>query len=356
MKEPRKKSLILVILLVLTGLMLSSCSGGGVPLNNWPGVSVYNNAVYLSSMRLYRVNPVDGIQQWRSPEKTDSKHLVYAAPAFSDEAVYVGDYGGTISSLNPNTGSVNWSVQVSAHPLTADLLVVGDLILAPSRDGILYTLNLAGLPQWQFKTGDSIMFGPAVDETQVYLASMDKKLYALDQASGKANWEYDLKAIALDSPVISADGKLVVVSTLGNRVLALDTKTGSLVWEKTLGFAAWSKIAELDGLFCLGDDGGTVSALKIDSGDLVWSVDMGAPVVSGGAVVDNGLVFATEKGDVVKLDAQGGKVWTRLVQGKIYSDLVVTDKQILVGVMGGQNTLVSFDFNGNQIWAFQPAK
>lgn len=355
MRESKKQPLLILALLLVGSVLLTGCTGG-IVVNNWPGVNTDGTAVYLSNQMLHRLNINDGLQQWQSPAKADAKHALFAAAAYSGDAVYTADNGGRVQSINSNTGSVNWAFEASKKPFSADLILVDDLLFAASTDGTLYVLNTNGGLQWKFDSKNTLLFAPTVHEGMVYLASMDKNLYALDAKDGTKKWEFAMQAIALDSPVVSKDGSLVLISTLGNKLFALDAASGAVKWEKSLPAAAWSKPIELNEMVVLGDNAGKVTALDLTTGSDKWATDMGAPVISSGVVVGDGWVFGTEKGDLVKLDQNGGKVWTRTIAGSIYTDLVTVDEKILVGIMKGETPLAAFDANGNQLWAFTPAK
>jgi len=87
-----------------------------------------------------------------------------------------------------------------------------------------------------------------------------------------------------------------------------------------------------------------------------WKVDAGSQIAGSLAVTPVGVVAATESGDVMMLNFEGAKQWTRNISGTVYGNMAVGQNQIIVAITGGDNLLTAFDFQGNQIWNFVPPK
>jgi outer membrane protein assembly factor BamB len=356
MKEFKRKYLLLVGMIIIASLFLSGCASGGVSMNSWPGVSVHGDTIYVSNQVLYALRTTDGTLKWQYPEKASAKNLIYSPALALDDQVLVGDYGGVLRNINPNTGTQAWTFEESDSRYIASPVKAGDLLLAPSTDGNLYALNTNGAIQWTFSPGQAIWTQPVSDGTNVYLTSMDKKLYAIQLNDGAKIWEMDMGAVSMVAPVLSEDGNLVYISTLANKILAVNTVSGSKAWEYETTKAVWSQPFLQDGKLYFGDNAGFVTSLDAVNGSKVWSADMGSPVISGGAALSNGLVFATEGGDVISITPDGSKQWTRTVEGQIYSNLVVNNDQVLIALTKGSQLLICFDANGNQVWTFTPGK
>ena len=72
------------------------------------------------------------------------------------------------------------------------------------------------------------------------------------------------------------------------------------------------------------------------------------------AVLENGLVFSSETGNIILVDYNGVRQWNRTIDGKLYSGVVLSGETLLVGVTKGKIALVAFDLNGNQKWVYPP--
>ena len=80
---------------------------------------------------------------------------------------------------------------------------------------------------WMFKCKDSIEGAPAIVGNVVYVASMDKHLYALDLATGQQKWKVQLGSMKA-SPAVNKGH--VYVGDLEGKFYAVDAATGAKVW------------------------------------------------------------------------------------------------------------------------------
>lgn len=95
--------------------------------------------------------------------------------------------------------------------------------------------------KWVFTTGGDISANPAVEDGYVYFPDWAGNLYKLDAKTGVQVWKKEIKsytgqtsAFARATPAIA--GNLLIIGTqlgnptIGARVLAINKKTGDLVW------------------------------------------------------------------------------------------------------------------------------
>jgi outer membrane protein assembly factor BamB len=94
---------------------------------------------------------------------------------------------------------------------------------------------------WRFYTGDSVTATPAVWNGVVYVPSYNGNLYAICAKTGDVIWQKNLTQItnspiailSRTTPVVTKD--LLLVAIFGPAlVLAVDRKTGDLVWSTLL--------------------------------------------------------------------------------------------------------------------------
>ncbi len=91
-KESMKLTKKLIFLaIVLVGLLLTGCAAqitGGFP----SGAVANQDTLYISSGTAVLAIKPDGSLIWRYPEKEDPNKTFFAAPAFANGQVCVGDY------------------------------------------------------------------------------------------------------------------------------------------------------------------------------------------------------------------------------------------------------------------------
>ncbi len=188
------------------------------------------------------------------------------------------------------------------------------------------------VPAWSFSFGGEKQRGqeaqPIIHDGVMYVTASYSRAYAVDARTGQKLWEYNARlpdGIMPCCDVINRGmaiyGDLVYFGTLDARLVALDRKTGKVVWTKTLGDykAGYSYTAApmiVKGKIITGVSGGEfgivgkVEARDAKTGELVWS----RPVIEGHMGTLNGkestmtgTLNATWEGDQWKQG--GGATW-----------------------------------------------
>ena len=199
--------------------------------------------------------------------------------------------------------------------------------------------NVANLvPAWAMSLGGEKMRGqetqPLVKDGVMYITGSYSRMWAIDVKTGHEIWEYDHRlpeGILPCCDVINRGAALfgdkVIFGTLDAKLVALDAKSGKVVWTKEIddfkggySYTAAPLIVPSKAhgpLLLTGVSGGEfgivgrVEARKVDSGELVWS----RPTIEGHMGKLNGKdstmtgdkVNATWPGDLWKTG--GGATW-----------------------------------------------
>lgn len=161
---------------------------------------------------------------------------------------------------------------------------------------------------WLTKLGDKINGGLAVVDGVIYVDSFDKKLYAIDAASGRIRWSAQADNIVMSTPVVR-NGVVIVgsghdgflkpddaVSQIwgrpeGDDLYEFSTEDGHLLWKfHTDGQDMPSPAIVGDALiFANGDL--HAYALDLATGKKRWSVPLAGVVTMASAAFDDGKVF-----------------------------------------------------------------
>jgi alcohol dehydrogenase (cytochrome c) len=102
------------------------------------------------------------------------------------------------------------------------------------------------VPVWNFSFGGEKQRGqesqPIIKDGVMYVTASYSRVFAIDISSGEELWQYDAKlpdAILPCCDVINRGvaiyDNLVIFGTLDAKLVALDRKTGKVVWKKTVG-------------------------------------------------------------------------------------------------------------------------
>lgn len=169
---------------------------------------------------------------------------------------------------------------------------------------------------------------PLVYDGVIYVTGSYSRLYAFDSRTGEKLWQYDARlpdGIMPCCDVVNRGaaihGNKVIFATLDAHLVALDRKTGKVIWNKEMadykaGYSATAAPLIVKDLVITGNSGGefgavgAVQARNVNTGELVWE----RPVIEGHMGTLNGKpngitgkTNATWQGDMWKTG--GGATW-----------------------------------------------
>lgn len=169
-------------------------------------------------------------------------------PAFGSQSVFFADTNGSIKSINPNTGTIQWESQVNA--LSSGVAAGFGVIVVSDIEGNVITLNQDdGSVLWTLNLKGEVLAPAAIDPKFIVVKTGSGELLALDKSSGEISWSYRSKLPALtirgsSSPVIEGD---IVYATFDNgRLGVFELDSGFPVWDGAISYAKAS--SELENL------------------------------------------------------------------------------------------------------------
>jgi len=160
----------------------------------------------------------------------------------------------------------------------------------PSRQ--INTSNVGELrPAWIFQTEvvESMETSPIVVDGIMYVTTSFSHAYALNATTGQQIWHYKHKMGPIttyccgpNNRGVAVYGDMVYLGTLDAKLVALDAKTGKVVWEKQiadpeLGYSETMAPTAVNGKILIGTNGGEygirgfVKAYDAKTGELVWT-------------------------------------------------------------------------------------
>lgn len=188
------------------------------------------------------------------------------------------------------------------------------------------------VPAWSFSMGGEKQRGnesqPLIYDGVMYVTGSYSRLFAIDVKTGEELWQYDARlpeGILPCCDVINRGaaiyGDNVIFGTLDARLVALNRKTGDVVWKDKVasykaGYSLTAAPLIVNGLVITGNSGGEfgivgeVQARKADTGELVWTrpvIEGHMGTVNGKESTMTGTLNATWPGDLWKNG--GGATW-----------------------------------------------
>jgi len=119
-----------------------------------------------------------------------------------------------------------WTLLEPAASVSAEPAVVGDVVYIAAANGRVAAVTLENrTPLWGLESAEFVTYGPivanlAADETGLYVASMDTKLYCLTRSNGKVKWQYFAGRPLRDPPVVTKE--MIYQFAPGTGVAAID--------------------------------------------------------------------------------------------------------------------------------------
>jgi outer membrane protein assembly factor BamB len=204
---------------------------------------------------------------------------------------------------------------------------------------------------WKFDAGDGIEAAAAIANGMVYVGSLDEKLYAINLATGKKEWEY--KAGPIGAPASVHDGK-VYIGDYDGKFHCVDAKTGNKVWIYETGgeIKSGANFAGDSILFGSGDE--HLYCVSKDGKEL-WKFQVaGGPVLGTPVVLEDRTFAAGCDSTLHVLDVSKGKELATLeLGGQIGAAAAVVGDQFYVGTM--TNQVLGIDWKKPEVkWTFQP--
>jgi PQQ-dependent dehydrogenase (methanol/ethanol family) len=156
------------------------------------------------------------------------------------------------------------------------------------------TKNVGKLhPAWIFQTEvkESLETTPIVVDGVMYVTTSFSHVYALNAKTGEQYWHYKHKMGPIttyccgpNNRGVAVSGDKVYLATLDAKLVALDAKTGSLVWETEIadpedGYSETMAPTAVNGKILIGTNGGEygirgfVRAYDAETGKQLWNFD-----------------------------------------------------------------------------------
>lgn len=313
-------------------------------------VAVVGDRVYAPSLNgyLYCVGLHSGNIEWKYRSIKGPNPKTFApgfksAPRVTSDTIYVGDEDGVLHCVDRATGELKWTFTTGGE-ISGSPAIAGDRIIFGSHDSHLYCLKLDGSLLWRFQTDDRINCSPAIHGDYTFIAGCDSLLRVIDIRTGKEVRDIPLNSYLVASPAVVGDR--LYVGTNEAEVVAVDWKTGEIVWRYTddrRHFPFHASASVTDSRVFIGGHDKQFHCVDRISGKPMWKFLTKAKISSSSAVVDGRVFFGSDDGNIYGLRASDGKeVWRFNAGKRISAGVAIGEGHLLVGENGTNGSLYCF--------------
>lgn len=262
----------------------------GGPVYSTPAVS--ENRVLFGSTDgdVYALSAKTGQTLWRFP----TARPIVASPCSTNNIVYIGATDGHFRALDVKTGGLLWDFpEVKGFVETRPLVCDGEVIFG-AWDLNLYALDArTGALRWKWK-GQSpgnlgLMYSPAAEwpiaaHGKVFVVAPDRRMTAVDLASGSQIWRTAQWQVR-ESSGMAEDLSRFYVRTMPGVIAAFSTEASEPreLWELDAHFGYdinSAMLVERDGVLFYGTKNGLLLAIDGKTGALLWEHKLGVTVLN----------------------------------------------------------------------------
>lgn len=251
-----------------------------------------DGTIYIGSDqgKLFAITP-EGNEKWNFA----TSGLIFSSPAIgSDGTIYIASDDERIYAVNPQ-GEMLWFFNTGGSILSSPIIGKDGIIYVGSNDQVFYAINPDGTVKWKFKTKGHFYSQAAIspDNTIIYIASFDNKLYALDIETAQLKWFLDMEAPLYASIVLSSEG--YVYMTREYMLYAIDSE-GNVMWEARLpGEAFATPVVGDDGTIYVpvvnSSSASSYMVILNNTGKLIWQRKFTRDLRSSPTIGKDGTVY-----------------------------------------------------------------
>jgi outer membrane protein assembly factor BamB len=263
----------------------------GGPIYSTPAVGRHRVVFASTDGSVYAVRTFSGSKVWQF--KTPKP--IVTSPVIFSNMVYIGAGDGKFRALGLTSGKLKWEFPGVGGFVQARPLYCNGKIIFGAWDGSLYALNATnGQLLWKWpdeNSGDGrVTYSPAAAwsaaaDQKLFVAAPVRLMTALDMATGHEIWRIGGWRVS-GSIGLSDDGsRFYARATAIGAILAFatDTDPPGKLWETDAHFGGdfnSSMLVEKQGVLYCGTKNGLLLAIDPRSGTLLWEHKLGVTVLN----------------------------------------------------------------------------
>ncbi len=237
---------------------------------------------------------------------------------------------------------------IVATPVTA----AGGILIVGSNDGRVSGFRKDGSRAWNTNLQKRFESAPAVQQSQVFVVTVDGTLYCINAQSGAVVWSRKAAGTMLFGSKPLVVGDRVYLAT-GQGVVQAFSTSGAELWQKRLDGGIYCSPAHHDGVVYVGTNNYRLHALKASNGAELWAYELDGRIVAMPVVADGALYVGSFAGSVYSLTAKKGALnWKFPAGDAILAPPTPYRGTVYAGTSAGTVFAIAAD-NGKERWRYR---
>ncbi len=244
--------------------------------------AIADDTIFFGSedQRVYAVNARHGKLSWMYY----TEGAIRSSGRIADGHLFIGSDDRFLHAVNINTGRAAWTFD-TGDEVRSTPFIINELVYFGTEGGELLCLNFRGQVKWRFKAKRAITSSPWVQDSVVFVNSMDGFLYAVDAKSGWMLWRFRMEKPSIVSPTVA--DTLVFTGSADGHVYAVDTRSAKEIWRfKTNHQVNSSPVVYKDAIY-IGSIDHHLYCLEYRTGRLRWKFETKGPIAGTPTIFDD---------------------------------------------------------------------
>jgi len=171
----------------------------------------------------------------------------------------------------------------------------GDLVIFGAADGRLLALDHTGKPVWEFAATGAITADPTVADGRLYFGTQDRYFYCLNAAIGKRIWSRRLQGAPLHPALIH--GRRLAVPASNSVIYFVSSRGGSILSWEAVSSRIVHVLVAAGPLILVSSGGPSLAALDFSTGKRIGEHLASGPLAAGALWVPPFVVLVIEDTD-----------------------------------------------------------
>ena len=362
-------ALVLLTAIVLAVLLAGCAQSRNAATQSWSGVAVAGDSVYVGTREghliqlsldagLARIAPY----QVPQPDQEQGFPALYGTPVIEGGRIYAGTYNGIVLSLDAASFGDARIFEIPGNDLAKGIAgsVVphnDSLVVAAAEDagaGRLYVLEASSLvekcryPARNEPPVGQLWTTPVIRDGIAYFGDLSKQVHAVSIADCRPVWDRpaELGGAIVAPPVLT--GGYLYLGAFDRAFYRVNQATGApeRLFDEAEGWFWGAAVTDGSVLYIPNMDG-NIYAYDSASGRVLWAYpgnDEGEPVLASPVLSNGELVYASDSGIMVVLDARSGsRKWDRRVGNDVRAPLTAEGRIVFLHSLDETVTAVDLD-------------